>query len=173
VRALAIGLLAVVGVSPAVANATGLPRFPVGNSAANQYQEVVPTATGGRPSGSIGYASPASGVAIAPSTARALADAGETGTQAAALARATAPDGVRGVPARRSRGHPSSESGPARPQAATVGPSPAGASAAAQFERALTGSGTSGGLGAILPAILGATLVGGLIVVLLRRRRAP
>jgi hypothetical protein len=170
-RAITIGLLAVVGVSPAVAGAQGPPRFPVGNSAANQYQEVVPTATGGQQSGSIGHASPASGLAIAPSTARALSGAGQAGAATAALARATAPAGVRGVPARRSRNPRPSGSGATRRQPATARPIPAGASPAAQFERALTGSGASEGLGALLPAILGATLLGALVVVLLRRRR--
>ena len=142
VRAIAIGLMALLA-APVAASARGQSQFPVGNSAANQYQEVVPTAGGGQPSISIAHSGGGSGQGgsgpIATTPARALA----------AFTRATAPKRVRG----------SARSG-----------SP-GASPASELARSVTGTATSSGLGALLPAILAGTVLAALAWLLWRRSR--
>jgi hypothetical protein len=156
---------------PAAAQGATSPAafVPSGNSAANEYVEVVPTAGGtvstrpmtqhssGGSLGASGESSP-----LAPSVQSSLGRQGKDGRRAAAFARATAPASVR--------------RGPHRNQAAAVpatsssggGGGPGGG--AGGLLRAVTGSGTSGGLGSLLPIALGlsALFVG---VAALRRHR--
>ena len=81
-RAVLTGLIAAL-LAPAAASARGVPVVPTGNSAVNQYVEIVPTAAGGRPSSDIHPSSLGGGTtagvtagadavvtALAPSTAR-------------------------------------------------------------------------------------------------------
>jgi hypothetical protein len=134
---------------------------PPGNSSVSQYVESVPTAGGGRPSGSIHTGVPPSnrsgggGGPISPSTVRQLHAQGAAGTAAAALAVATAPSRPRS---------------PARVSQQPPPPSGGGASPLSSVVKALTGSSSSGGLGLLLPIILVATLLCGTLVAVLRRR---
>jgi hypothetical protein len=158
---LAIALLA-----PAAASARIIPIIPPGNSGANQYVEVVPTANGGRPSNNVhlggsggsGSSGGSGGgqTAVARSTGQALAQQGEVGLQAAALARATAPPGTRGLPTTPFHQAVNGSSPPAAGQSG--GGTAPHRSAAAEVLAALTGS-TGAGLGPLLPAILLITLV--------------
>ena len=140
---------------PATAQASFKPYVPPGNSAANEYVESVPTASGNRSTRPItSHSSSASqSSALSPGTQTALARQGRDGARAAALVQATAP-----ASARKHNRH--SSTGGAAPNGSGGGGSGGGsgggtASApAATLLHALTGSGTSSGLGAALPALL-------------------
>jgi hypothetical protein len=166
VRVITIAVLALLA-APTASAARGSSQFPAGNSAASQYLEIVPTANGGQPANRIGAGGGGSGGAVAPKTASALAQHGQAGLQATAVARATAPSGIRGIPA-------GSKTGARRKGAAagktTAIPSASGPSPASEVGGVLTGSGT-GGLGPVLPGILAATAIVAFIALLIRRRR--
>jgi hypothetical protein len=161
-RSAVIGLLVSL-VLPASALAASSPTTiaPPGNSGVSQYREDVPTAKGNRPSSAFtpgGGGSNGSGGSVSPSTLRALNKQGSAGRKAAALAQATAP--TSGTPA-----------GP-KTVKANAGSQDFGASPVTSVVKALTGSSNGGGLGALLPIILIACLLGVTALALLRRRRA-
>ena len=200
-RAVLTGLVVVL-LAPAAASARGVPVVPPGNSAVNQYVEIVPTAGGGQPSGdihpgSVGGGATAGGeagvTALAPSTARVLAHEGPAGIQTAAIVRVTAPAGVDG---RQTASHAGSQrasrakrptASHARHRAARRGfgstpstgnaPPPTTGAAASQHSRvsdvlqAMTGAGSSGGLGPLMPALLAVTVCGALALAIRRRRQ--
>src|SRR5436305_6924880 len=109
----ALASLAIPLGSDAVASARVHPVVPFNNPALNQYLEIIPTPSGGRPSSGVSSPTPhrhksgtgasgpggggasASGGPLAPATVRALTPAGAPGNQAVALATATAPASVR------------------------------------------------------------------------------
>jgi hypothetical protein len=195
-RAIVVGLLVALA-APATASAQGVPLAPAGNSAVGQYLEIVPTASGGRPSnsfhagGGVGAASGAggggSGTPLTPATQRALADQGRIGVQAAAIAQATAPaglgavsEGVHTMPVarrehRRAARHMKSratatKTASGHPSAPVSQPPVPQRSAASQVVQALTGSAAHGGLGPLMPVLLVATVAGALVAVIRRRR---
>jgi hypothetical protein len=143
---------------PAAVSAKGHSYVPPGNSSANQYVEIIPTAGGGSPSHTI---TPGRGEgAISPSTQQALAQQGSDGLQAADLAKATAPRQPQTVT------HTSSV-----PSGSSPAPASPGSSPAAQVVQAVTGASGQGGLGPLLPVILVAMLLAGVAVAVSRRRR--
>ncbi len=164
---------------PATAQAASSPKpfVPAGNSAASQYVEVVPTAGGGESTSplthpgtkktAVSQASP-----LSPSAQTALRRQGSDGTRVAAFASATAPASVRrhahhGAAAAGSSGG----SGPGAGAGGTgQAGTPVGSGGGPSLLRAVTGAGASGGLGSMLPVVLGlsALAVGGAA---LRRRR--
>ncbi|HWF51455.1 MAG TPA: hypothetical protein VG294_12520 [Solirubrobacteraceae bacterium] len=165
-RSAVIGLLVALAL-PASAVAASSPTTiaPPGNSGVSQYREDVPTAKGNRPSsaftpgggGSTG--SGYSGGSVSPSTLRALDKQGSAGRKAAALAQATAP----------------STGAPAGPKTfkTNAGSQGSGASPVTSVVKALTGSSNGSGLGALLPIILIASLLGVSALAVLRRRGGP
>jgi hypothetical protein len=196
-RTFAISILAALALPSAAAAKHQGPSFPNGNSAVNQYVEVVPTASGGKPSrnvhvsagggrSSTGGGSGGGPSAVAPSTSAALARSGAIGRQAAAIAQATAPSGVQGAAASTGSTGQASGSGngasvPRTGQAAATGatggtgaPALHTKSASSQVLAALSGSTTHGGLGVLLPVLLAvAVLAGAAIAVGRRRLRNP
>jgi hypothetical protein len=171
---------------PAAAAAKGHSQTiaPPGVSGVQQYVETVPTAHGGQPTSSVhggagpghpgggggitggggsGTSSGGSSGAVPSSTQRALAAQGADGRAAAALAAATAPSNPhRGAGTASGRGLSSSVSSVSR----ATSTSPVSA-----IFKALTGSSSSGGLGALLPIILIACLLGFSALAIVRRRR--
>jgi hypothetical protein len=189
-RTFALAILVALAVPSAAAAKHRGPSFPSGNSAVNQYVEVVPTASGGKPSRNIhptvgGGSSSSKGggggpTAVAPSTSAALSRSGALGKQAAAVAQATAPSGVQGAPAAGHGAAPTTGSGPTPPGAPSSGairptssitPPVHTKSASGQVLAALSGSTTHGGLGVLLPALLALAVVAGAVVVVRRRLR--
>lgn len=151
-RLLLLALVVVVLLSgPAAALAqTAQTNAPPGNSAIDEYLETVPGATGNeRPSTGAG-----STTSVLTAAQRARLDRlGPDGRTLAAAVDATAPP--------RAALHPST----AEPPAVT------GRSPLAEVLDAATGSGgDGGGMGAVLPAILLASLLGVIALVVLRRR---
>jgi len=128
---------------------------PPGNSAVDEYLETVPGATGNqrpRPPAQQGSA----GVLSATERAR-LEQLGPDGRTLADAVDATAPGKAR-----------------AKPRApAAAAPTGTGRSPAGEVIDAVTGSDGGNGMGLVLPAILIATLLAAITVVLLRRRAAP
>jgi hypothetical protein len=150
-------------VLPASAVAAKHTIAPPGNSGVSQYQENVPTAKGNQPSNTIspggGTNGPGStGGSLSPSTLRALDKQGSAGRKAAALAQATAPR------TGRTAGTPTVKT--------NAGSQDSGASPVTSVVKALTGSSNGSGLGALLPIILIASLLGVTALAVLRRRRA-
>lgn len=171
--------------------AVGKTVAPPGNSGVGQYVEVIPTAGGGRPSSTVhsggagtvhngsggggtssssggGSGSGSSGGAansggsgsISAGTQQALARQGPAGRAAASLAKATAPAGVKPTDVKnrpRPRGSGASGNG--------------GSSPVSTIFKALTGSGSRGGLGPVLPIILIVAALSAAALALLRRRR--
>jgi hypothetical protein len=133
---------------PSAASARVRKFAPPGNSAINQYVENVPTAGGGRPTGTIkkGGGGGGSGV-LSKAIQGALAHDGANGRAAAALASATAPSPNNALTARSKAGLGA---------AALIGSSPLDS-----ILRAASGSSPSGGLGPWLPVILIAIALGG------------
>src|SRR5579864_3014210 len=160
-RAFTVGLVLLLA-APAAAFGRGTPLTPAGNSAVGQYVEIIPTASGGRPSSSVhasdgsSSSQPAESNPLAASTQHALARDGRVGAQAAAVAEATAPRSVVRHVVRPKPGGPSSTAGAttATQSAVYVGPPAPRRSSASQVVAALTGSATHGGLGAVLPLLL-------------------
>ncbi|MGO9902920.1 MAG: hypothetical protein ACLP0J_25250 [Solirubrobacteraceae bacterium] len=179
---LGVAALALPAALAASASAAARPRVfvPPGNSATSQYIEVVPTVSGSRPtssihatpgggstgggstggggssstgsggSGSSGSSSGSGGSPISQSTQRRLDSLGTNGRAAAALAHATAP----------------STSGAQRLElTSNVGGSPAG-----ELLKAVAGSSGGGGISGLMPVILIGSLVGAVVLTLLRRR---
>jgi hypothetical protein len=185
-------LLALCAAGPAAArNGTTAPS---GNSAINQYVEMIPTASGGRPTnkvhgrgGASHSTSPPNGGSQGTGGGGSGGGGGPAGGSPAgggpissSTARALDGQGPAGVAAANlalATGHGSA--GGSRGQhgtgAVASAPSFTGGgtrSAATSLLDALTGS-SSGGLGLLLPALLIAILVGAAARVLLRRRRGP
>lgn len=125
---------------------------PPGNSAVSQYVEDIPTAKGERPTSTIhpggGPGRPGGGasVPLSQGAARALNHRGPDGRGAAAVAEATSP-----------LGH-------------GLGGTGGGSSPFATIVKTATGS--SGGLGALLPILLIVVAIGGGLIALRRRRTA-
>jgi hypothetical protein len=151
-NALAIVLAgALLVASPSLA-AQGPGRVPPGNSGADQYVESVPGAGGNHP----GTGNPASHAgAVPPGTQRALTSEGPAGRATASLAGATAPRG----------GGFGSKNG------AAPAPSGGGGSAVGGIAQGAVGS-NSTGMGVWLPLVLGASLLGAILLLALRRRGA-
>jgi hypothetical protein len=154
----ALAALVVLLAAAASASARNRVLAPPGNSAISQYVEVVPTASGGRPASGIhpGGGSPGAGSQglLPAATAKALAARGTDGAAVASLARATAPAVGAGK-------------GPIQPL-----PAGAGASPATSLLKAVTGSSSSGGLGILLPVLLGASVLGAGLLAWRKRRAA-
>ena len=175
-RAFTVGLVLLLA-APATAFGRGSP-FPAGNSAVGQYVEVIPTASGGRPSSSVhaGSGSSSSQAAqsnpVTPSTQHALASQGKVGAEAAAVAEATAPRVTVGRLLQHRRGTAGSRSAPAASQPAVYsGPPAPKRSSTSQLVAALTGSATHGGLGTLMPVLLVAAAAGAVVIALRRRRQ--
>lgn len=176
--------------APQSASAQSNGTVPSGNSAISEYLESIPTASGGKSTtkihrshgGRSGAASPSgnggSGTgtggggangggggsgqtgALSSSSYRDLSSQGTIGAQDAAFARSTAPAAPR---------H-SSTPGSSGASSSGAGSSGNSVSPASAVLKSLTGSASSGGLGALLPAILVLVAVAGGVVSLLRRR---
>ena len=182
-RALGLGILIILLI-PAAAGARVRTVAPPGNSAVNQYVESVPTAGGGRPTGTIhagGSAGSGGSGPVAPSTQHALAQQGADGLAAAALARATAPAAGASPSNRASSTGSGGTSGAGThsiPRAGGAGLHPStgsaggGSSGVAAVLKTLTGSSSHGGLGLLLPLILIVTAIGSGVFALRRRRAA-
>lgn len=180
IAATALGLVLLVVPAAARAHHGGAPGgslAPPGNSAISQYLEVVPTAAGGKPSSNVRH-SRSSGAgtsgaggsgAIPASTRRALVSQGPLGSADAAVAEGTAPSGGSGRTSgpSGSRAGGSTTGGSAEPAAGPAAPSPVNS-----VLRAMTGSSSSGGLGVLLPLLLGVVFLIGGALALWRRRRA-
>lgn len=165
-----------IGVLAPIAHAKDRTIAPPGNSGVQQYVESVPTASGGRPTGTLqGVGGPGGGHnggghtggggSITPSSQSRLAAQGAAGADAAALARATAPRIFR---RRAPKGVQQSSAGTRRAvgrAARRGGASPVGAVA-----DTLAGSTGTGGLGPLLPVILLVTLLGSAALAAVRRR---
>lgn len=176
-RAIVGTLIALALPASAQAGSSPQPFVPAGNSAANEYVEVVPTAGGGQSTSPLTHTgtktSAARQVSPLPQGAQtAFSQQGSDGTRAAAFARATAPASVRHRA--HHAGAVAGSSGGSGPGSGSTGAGPAGtpvsASGGPSLLRAVTGAGTSGGLGSMLPVVLGlsALAVAGAA---LRRRR--
>jgi len=163
VKTLAAGVLIAL-LLPASAVARTRTVAPPGNSGVSQYLETIPTAKGGRPTGTIHQGTGGSGT-LSPAIQRAFARQGAAGRSAAALANATVP-----VSAHSQSGRSTGARAVAsQPPAASSG---SGGSPASSLAKALTGSSGGGGLGTLLPVILVVCAIGGGVLALLRRRRA-
>jgi len=182
VRRFALWVIAILAF-PSVAAAKNHTVAPPGNSAVQQYVETFPTANGGQPTNSVhhgggpgesgrsggsggpggsagGSGSGASGSSVIPAaTQQALRSQGSEGRAAAAVLGATAPSGVGHL-----RGGGSAKaSAPASPGG--------GISPTSAVVKALTGSGSGGGLGVLLPIILVSSLLLASVLGILRHRR--
>jgi hypothetical protein len=136
--------------SPAFALTSNSKVAPPGNSGVGEYQEDVPGASGGH--AVLGQTlTPRPGV-LTPTVTRKLNHSGKAGRRTAILAEGTAP-----------AGHPSDKTATAfhrvlaRQNGEVLG----------SLTRSLTGSG--GGLGALLPILLGASLLAAIALALRRR----
>ena len=159
---------------------------PPGVSGVQQYVETIPTAHGGQPSNSIhrhhsgggggatgggggatggGGGGTGSTGAVPASTQQALASQGAAGQAAAALAVATAPNSGRGNSGRGGAG------GPGVSQSVSNVSHAASSSPLSAIFKTLTGSSSGGGMGALLPIILVACLLGFTAIAVARRRR--
>jgi hypothetical protein len=128
-------------------------RVQGGNSEIDQYLESVPGACGDqRPEG--GEPETDRAGSVPPSAAAALEALGPDGSAAAALAEATSA--------------PDRDADPGDRAESAASDSPSGAAAVGQ---ALSGSADDGGLGWLLPLILGLVAAGGAALVIVRRRR--
>jgi hypothetical protein len=169
-----VALAVVLAALPSAAQAHSRPVVPQGNSGADQYVEIIPTAGGGRPSHTVHTGGRRSGGpgALSAGTQQAMSSQGSLGAQAARFAQATAPPNVavshaKATSRRRGSAHPSSRRAQAAP-ATTVPAVPA--SASSTVIDSLTG-GSGGGVGVALPIVLAATLAGVVLIRLYRLRR--
>ena len=161
---------------PAAADAKRRVIAPPGNSAVNQYVEVIPTGGGSRPSSTLpsGGGRPGAPGVLSPAAERALGRGGSDGHSVAALVSATAPGPPRDAKSLRVRG-PSRRGGSSGGAAKAPGPlqsdaAPGGAvNPLRTLGAALTGSST-GGLGPLLTIILAVIALGGGTLALRRRR---
>lgn len=162
----------VVILAPSAAAAHKRHPYPSGNSAANQYVEVVPSAGGGRPSSTITAHSGHNESPLSSSTVGALDSQGSTGRAAAALAQATAPNGRNASSAGRAHTRVRARDRRQPKSSAAIRTARSReASAVSQVSKALVGSTGGGGMGAALPAILGVITVV-VIAMFIRSRRA-
>jgi hypothetical protein len=159
---------------------------PPGKSGASQYYETIPTSQGGAsPPGSGPHTSSPSGALSKIGQGRAgstgLSRLGKNGQAAAALAKATAP-AVGGDPAAGSGKSSRGAAGSAASSADTRTSSSRLAPLAGQASSSHTGSAGSavadalagsGGLGVLLPALMGASLVAAAAIGMWRIRRRP
>jgi hypothetical protein len=155
---------------------------PPGDSGANQYVEVIPTAGGGTPDSGVRTSTRHPAGAVSSSTLSTLSHRGSAGTQAAALAVATAPATSAGTSV---APHPGATTGrhraaPASSRrathhsaaAATRPPAPPASGTMAPAAAILhTATGTGGGLGSVLPVLLIALAAGGVGLAIGQRRR--
>jgi hypothetical protein len=158
---------------------------PPGDSGANQYVEVIPTAGGGTPDSGVRPSTHRSAAAVSSSTLSTLSHQGSAGQQAAALALATAPSTSASTSAT-----PQSRPSSGRPHAARASshratghsaapatrppapPAPPATGAMAPAAAILhTATGTGGGLGSVLPVLLIALAAGGVGLAIGQRRR--
>ena len=142
---------------------------PPGKSGADQYFETIPTSSGNAaPPGSISGSANTGSQSLSQlgkggAGAAALNRLGTEGAAAAALAATTAPPPVPGA----------SASHHGTPQSISAGTAPAASgSASSGLSRALTGS-DDGGLGLLLPLLLGTSLIVAVGVALTRVGRHP
>ena len=145
-----VALVLLSGSTAAVAQ-TAPTNAPPGNSAIDEYRETVPGATGNQIPGSPGSGDGAGGALTAAQRAR-LERLGPDGKALADVVEATAPARATLEP---STAEPSAAQGRS-PLSGVLG--------------ALSGSDGGGGMGAFLPAILLASLLGIVALVVLRRR---
>jgi hypothetical protein len=183
-----IALVAVLAF-PAAAAAKGHSHTiaPPGDSGVQQYVETIPTAHGGQPSnqvhhhggsggatGTTGGGGSAGGTgggsSISPATQQALASQGTAGQAAAALALATAPRNGNGHGNGTGTGNGSASGAGVSSSLSEVSHATSASPVSAIF-KALTGSSSSGGMGAALPIILIACLLGFGGFAIARRRR--
>jgi hypothetical protein len=163
-KRLVLGVVIALSVFAPAAQATLRTIAPPGNSGVQQYLENVPTASGNRPTNSIhvggaggGGGHGGGGGGITPSTQRRLTALGAAGANAAALAKATAPR-----ISHRARGRTAKP-----PRALRAGGGRAAKSPVAAV--ADTVSGSTSGLGILLPVILLGTLLGSAAIAVVRR----
>jgi hypothetical protein len=145
-------------------------RTPSGNSAISQYLESIPGAGGGSPTNTIqpsneSHSSPSAGggsySAHSSLSARRLAALGADGAAVSSLVGATAP------PSRSGIGAPGS-AGTGRNPGGTLG---VGAPPRGAFSPSTSSAG-GGGVGVVLPVLMGLSLIGTIALAILRRRHA-
>jgi hypothetical protein len=128
-------------------------QVPGGNAEVDEYTETVPGACGNeQPGGSDGSGGSDSGSSLPPAASQALAALGPAGQGVADFAEATAPDGG------------GNDSGTGSEGSGSAG----GSGASAVIDAA--GGSDDGGLGIVLPLILGGVAVAGLTYAVMRRR---
>lgn len=192
----ALASLLLLATSTTPASARVHPVVPFNNPALNQYLEIIPTSSGGRPSNGVssssshGHKSGASGgvagggggsgpgAPLAPATVKTLSNAGAQGRQAVALATATAPPAAGSGHHGTSGTHRAPRSGsPAVPPARRdggVASSPASSgseSSLSQVVGDVTGSSGDAGMGLALPVTLVLLALGAVGIRLRQRRR--
>ena len=156
----AVSILAFAGGQALAAKGCGKHRVPPGNSQVSQYIETgtVPGSCGNQ---SINPSRSPSGQPFSSSTSHELQNLGPAGAATAQLAAATAPPGGSG-------GGKSSGGGSGK-SSAGGGPS---SSIPAQVGSVLGTGDSSGGMGFVLPLIIGVTILAGVAYLLHRRRRS-
>lgn len=133
-----------------------------GGSANDEYTEHVPGAGGDTPSEGVGGGSGGGG-SLPPGTAEALAAQGTAGERAAALAQATAPN----KPGKGSN----STSGSSETGEADQTSGGSGGGVGGVIDQIASGNDSEeGGMGPVLPIVLGATVLGACALLLARRR---
>lgn len=181
-RSLVVSLLVCLGLpGTAVANSSAGP--PPGNSAVNQYLEVVPTASGGLPTGTLGSrnSSRPKASGLSPATRRALAHQGAAGQAVAGLASQAAPTTqrlnhsatTRHVGVAHRSGKVGAGQGKAGQRAASNGSNrtlSGGNAPLSTLAQSITGGSSSGGSAPVLPVVLLIILVGGGAVAVRRRK---
>jgi hypothetical protein len=173
---LTIALALTLGSGTALAKHTGGPTYvPPNQSAASQYTEAVPSAGGNTPTSHLGAGGTGGsgrsgggpgGAAIPAKTLHQLDHSGSTGTAAASLARALAPQATH-VGRRASAGASASTTGSSGASGGVTAGAPA-----AQVIKTLGGADAGSGIGFLLPLILVLSLVVATGLGLLRIRRA-
>jgi hypothetical protein len=133
---------------PSAAGAAAQTNAPPGNSAIDEYLETVPGATGNQRPRTPGSSS---GTSLTAAQRARLQRLGPDGKALAAAVDATAPAA-------------------AKPRTNTPAPAAEGRSPLSEVLDAAVGRDGGGGMGALLPAILLATLLGVIALVVLRRR---
>ena len=153
----ALALAAVVFLAAAPQASAQARNAPPGNSGIDEYLETVPAADGNRPTGS----NTAKPRPLPSAALREARGSGREGAELAAVARATAPPAEAAPPARRRSAEPVRATDPE--PAATPVRSPLSAATDA------VGGAGPGGMGPVLPALLIATTLGAVAVILRRR----
>lgn len=167
-------LLIIVALLLAIASGTAAAQgpgrlAPPGNSAVDEYTEVVPTDAGGRPASGLVAAKP--GKPLSGRTARALRAQGADGRAVAALVVATGPERARTTPGAGAGHHGVPALRPGAPGGSAKDP---GRGPLSSIVATLTdgSGGSSGGLGLLFPLLLAAALVAVLAMRFARRRSA-